>query len=315
MLWVVFIALLSVAAATYSSDKWRLESFCANGIMKNGRCYKALQGREVWLDKNEDRKRQVKYHCNYHAMDYYSPLLLSKDMESADISLYIYASVPFVNDPVIKELESAGLLESYTAYRASVIGDALTRNVTLESTLPMYQRGLICFYEYFDAAEFEDLLAKKTPQYPVAASSKEWRIEGFCKGGKIEMDGNCYKPIPVEDIAYGLPLLHHFDLKIACENALIKYYLPIFASRKLNFDDILKYFESHPADDPSNSEPMMMASSIKGYCGANKAMYYVQSLPNLKDTFYTTDEVEYNEVISSNKFYKGMDHGVAFYVW
>ncbi|KAK0402063.1 hypothetical protein QR680_016123 [Steinernema hermaphroditum] len=126
MLWVVFIALLSVAAATYSSDKWRLESFCANGIMKNGRCYKALQ---------------------------------------------------------------AGQLPG-----------------------------------------------------------NDWRNQ----------------------------------------------YLSL---------------------SPSNSEPMMMASSIKGYCGANKAMYYVQSLPNLKDTFYTTDEVEYNEVISSNKFYKGMDHGVAFYVW
>ncbi|KAK0402078.1 hypothetical protein QR680_016133 [Steinernema hermaphroditum] len=248
MLWIVCFALLSVAAATSFLDKWRLESFCANGVMRNGRCYKALLDKDFWLRGYELSRESVQYCCYYHAMDYYNPLLLSKDMESADIALYIYASVPFVSDPVIKELDSAGLLESNTAYRAAVYGDYRTRNIIHESAgRNPIQRGLLCSYEYYYAAVFEDFITPATPLFPVAASSKEWRIERFCRDGKM-IGGKCFKALRVEDIAYGLPIHSHFDVMKACQNALIKYYLPIFASKMISYGDILKYFESYPVE-------------------------------------------------------------------
>ncbi|KAK0402058.1 hypothetical protein QR680_016120 [Steinernema hermaphroditum] len=65
----------------------------------------------------------------------------------------------------------------------------------------------------------------------------------------------------------------------------------------------------------TKGRPIMVVSPEEGYCGATKTMYYIQSLPHLKDTFYTTNRNEYNNVWYTNTFYKHQPYGKAFYLW
>ncbi|KAK0402069.1 hypothetical protein QR680_016127 [Steinernema hermaphroditum] len=66
----------------------------------------------------------------------------------------------------------------------------------------------------------------------------------------------------------------------------------------------------------TKGDPIMVVSLDEGYCGANKTMYYIHAnTRHIEDSFYTTNEKEYNQVWYTNTWYKGEPYGKAFYVW
>ncbi|TKR57639.1 hypothetical protein L596_030315 [Steinernema carpocapsae] len=59
--------------------------------------------------------------------------------------------------------------------------------------------------------------------------------------------------------------------------------------------------------------PMMKVAMQKGYCGANRPVYYIESAV-LIDSFYTSHEYEYQTKRNDNPFYDS-PRGIAFWIW
>uniref|UniRef100_A0A1I7YBQ1 SH3 domain-containing protein n=1 Tax=Steinernema glaseri TaxID=37863 RepID=A0A1I7YBQ1_9BILA len=73
-----------------------------------------------------------------------------------------------------------------------------------------------------------------------------------------------------------------------------------------------------PGDVIIDDLGVTFAATKKGYCGANKPLYYAKVEVNgYAETFYTTDLKELEEVTTENPKFngEGLEKGVAFYIW
>ncbi|KAK0402054.1 hypothetical protein QR680_016119 [Steinernema hermaphroditum] len=103
-----------------------------------------------------------------------------------------------------------------------------------------------------------------------------------------------------------LPYSEYLENKV-----IIDYFCPELKVMHVSY----KGNKQHISATPIKNGEMMMVSTKEGYCGANKAMYYVKSLPHIDDVFYTSKRDKFELTKRSNTFYKGTEGGVAFYVW
>ncbi|KAK0423413.1 hypothetical protein QR680_008132 [Steinernema hermaphroditum] len=343
---VLFIPFVALLEASTGNLDLLLKDICKDGGVVVGRkCILPLNADEFQLnaaglspmefEKHHDFSA-VQLLCQTHLENRYSQLLLggrSADIPALEITDYINYDLAWTGDNILTPLHGAKLLEEAKNYLTKNPDGTLAYINSFEST----GFGFLCEYTYrrFDelASWFEPTsTSTQKPTIPeteligrdiVPNAAPLRRSYGwFFIKHHYQMDsrrfpvGYQYERAEGKVIPYSYYSHNRATIKSLCPKLSVLY--EIFQTYGIGSRGKLwwnQYFSWQPSSPDLNNGAMMLVSKQKGYCGANKAMYYVLSKAPYGDTFYTTNETEYLWTVQNNTLYQGTKNGIAFYVW
>uniref|UniRef100_A0A1I7ZAA5 SCP domain-containing protein n=1 Tax=Steinernema glaseri TaxID=37863 RepID=A0A1I7ZAA5_9BILA len=112
-------------------------------------------------------------------------------------------------------------------------------------------------------------------------------------------------------LAYNIYDENRSDINRICPELATIYDLYLY-DRKADHKQLLS-FEGE-RDGFKCRGKMMMVAKTKGYCGANTAMYLIEST-TFNDNFYTSKEDQYKNGKDTLGYGKEGAKGIVFYVW